>query len=52
MVITHRLIEVATAAGIGIYNITPQINDFLGNNGDATGAGVGFFPPYHHRTGN
>jgi secondary thiamine-phosphate synthase enzyme len=29
MLIAHQIFELETAAGIGVYNITPQIKDFL-----------------------
>lgn len=33
MPIVHTILELKTAAGIGIYNVTPQIQDFLTETG-------------------
>lgn len=37
MAILHRILTVDTDAGIGIYNITPQIKDFLIESGIQNG---------------
>lgn len=37
MSIIHKIIEIETAAGINIYNITPQIKDFIAETGIKNG---------------